>query len=216
MVQVDSFFDSSWRRLSRAAGFSASWTETNLSFLREEYSASNRHYHSRTHICSMLRWMEHYSDITPVADALQFAAFYHDAIYDTTSAVNEEQSAECAVESLSAEGEKPHLTDEVRRLILCTKNHLVDQHNLERSALFLDCDLMILASNASDYAVYAAQIRQEYSQFDDSAYRAGRLRVLNTFLSRERIFFTEKIRLEHEVRARDNLVREIEQLQLFS
>lgn len=209
-TESDTHFDYCWRRLCSSAGFSDSWSSEVLVILRSRYSEPGRHYHTLRHICQVLTWLEQFDKALPVA--LQLAAFFHDAVYDTKSKFNEEMSAQLAVDTLGQESADLGMIHEVRQLILCTKKHLPDESNAARSGLFLDCDLMILAASPAEYKLYTEQIRLEYSQFNDVEYRAGRTHVLKSFISRKTIFFTERVRLEYERGARSNITHEIELL----
>lgn len=208
--EFSDLFESYWCNLVADLGASSKDFAPMLIFLQEQYSAPGRYYHTIEHICKMLQWLHRFGRKPPAA--LQFAAFFHDAVYDTTSKLNEELSAELAVEMLAKESDDAQMIDEVCRLILCTKKHLPDETNAARSGLFLDCDLMILAAAPEEYILYTEQIRQEYSQFSDGEYRVGRTHVLKSFIARETIFFTDQIRREYEDTARANVAREIEQL----
>ncbi|MBY0548893.1 MAG: hypothetical protein K2W95_16595 [Candidatus Obscuribacterales bacterium] len=210
MSECRETFESYWCDLVGAICASSKPFAPMLTFLEQQYSAPGRYYHTLEHICKMLQWLHEFESAPPAA--LQFAAFFHDAVYDTASKLNEELSAELAVEMLAKESDNVQMIDEVRRLILCTKKHLPDETNAARSGLFLDCDLMILAASPEEYKLYTEQIRQEYSQFSDAEYRVGRTHVLKSFISRDRIFFTDQIRREYEDTARANITREIEQL----
>lgn len=210
MPECSEKFESYWCELVADLGASSKDFAPILIFLQEQYSLPGRYYHTLEHICKMLDWLHKFDSAPPAA--LQFAAFFHDAVYDTTSKLSEELSAELAVEMLSKESDDVQMIDEVCRLILCTKKHLPDATNAARSGLFLDCDLMILAATPDEYKLYTEQIRQEYSQFSDAEYRVGRTHVLKSFISRDTIFFTDRIRREYEDTARANIAREIEQL----
>jgi len=71
--------------------------------------------------------------------------------------------------------------------------------------LFLDFDLEVLGRERSEYVVYMRQIRREYNQFTDDMYRHGRRAVLEKFLERERLFFSEEFFEKFEETAKENL-----------
>jgi predicted metal-dependent HD superfamily phosphohydrolase len=118
----------------------------------------------------------------------------------------------------------------VAHLILCTINHEltfpldfeIDNclrdivHTTPQSAtlapLFLDLDLSILGSDEKTYKTYARQIREEYRQYSDKEYSAGRTKVLRHFVERERLFFTEHFLGKYEQKARANIAAEIDSL----
>ena len=69
-----------------------------------------------------------------------------------------------------------------------------------------------LICDEEDYDKYAAKIRKEYSWVPDDQYRIGRKKVLQDFLNRPRIYFTERAGKELEQQARVNIEREIARL----
>lgn len=181
------------------------------------YGAPERHYHTLRHIGHMLQQLDQYRHAIPLErgceSALGLAAIFHDAVYDSRSQSNEEDSAIMAQAFLSEAKASSAIIDVIGRLILCTRKHTLD-HSIEAiSGLFLDCDLSILAAPPDEYDLYAKQIRLEYNQYDDQEYRAGRARVLESFVSRPKIFFTPQIAHQLEAHARSNLHRELLQLQ---
>ncbi len=96
-------------------------------------------------------------------------------------------------------------------LIRATAKHEVIEDDTD-SAIFLDADLAILGSSEEDYDKYAAKIRQEYAWVPDDQYRAGRKTVLTNFLSRPKIYFTERAGKDLEEQSRKNIERELVRL----
>lgn len=95
-------------------------------------------------------------------------------------------------------------------LILKTQSHQYP-NKIEDKILF-DADLSILGASISEYRTYAQAIRKEYSWMDKKEYRAGRKQVLQSFLQRERIYFTDQMFTTLESKARQNILEEIESL----
>lgn len=71
--------------------------------------------------------------------------------------------------------------------------------------LLLDIDLSILGGEPETFAVYDAQIRQEYNWVPDVEYRRSRGDILAGFLGRPTIYRTEFFRERLESRAHGNL-----------
>jgi predicted metal-dependent HD superfamily phosphohydrolase len=97
---------------------------------------------------------------------------------------------------------------EVKRLILATKTHKADDDDTDCKIL-LDADLSVLGSSPELYDLYSAAIRKEYHWVTEADYRTGRKLVLENFLKRERIYYTEYMHQKYEVLARENITREI-------
>ena len=80
------------------------------------------------------------------------------------------------------------------------------------AGLLLDGDLANLGAGDETYLAYSEAIRREYSWVPDAAYREGRLKVLTSFLGRERLYYTGPVAERFEARARSNMANEIRTL----
>lgn len=211
MPQAKELWDKTMIMLAIAADKSEqAWQE-----LEQQYVNHGRHYHTLTHIDKMCELMEQFEPNPP--PELRFAVFFHDAIYDTTREDNEEQSALLATKVLSQLGINGAVQSLTSKLILCTKIHQPRPGDLAAmSGLFLDLDLLILASTPIEYDAYAAKIHKEYAWVPEAQYKAGRAHILNAFLERPFIYFTEEIRKRHERAARENIQRELSTLGVYT
>lgn len=176
-----------------------------LDDLLRRYGEPHRSYHNLFHI----EWLFSALEPHPIAEqaALELAVWFHDAVYDTTRDTNEEESAELARRTL--EPFDPELAHRVSDMVLATKTHHSDD---PATQLLLDADLSILGAESAVYQRYSRAIRQEYAWLPPEAYRAGRLRVLRSFLSRPRIYVTQAFGGLEEA-ARANLRGEVEWLE---
>ena len=77
------------------------------------------------------------------------------------------------------------------------------------TALLCDIDLSILAAEPARYDGYAGAIRREYAWVGEAEYRAGRAKVLQSFLQRPLLYVTAPCRFRWEDAARSTLEREI-------
>lgn len=195
-----------------SAEISQLWAELDL-----KYSEVHRHYHTLKHIEDLCQKLQEYLRLSECkssedVDAIQWAIFYHDIIYDPTSSHNEEDSAALFVTRLSAHI-PTSLVSQVERYILATKSHNVDEDEDDALKLFMDLDLSILAASEPDYAAYARAIRLEYIHFSDEAYQSGRIRVLQHFLGHNNIFRSTAFRNNGaEESARRNIEWELSEL----
>jgi predicted metal-dependent HD superfamily phosphohydrolase len=76
----------------------------------------------------------------------------------------------------------------------------------------LDFDLSILGQDWEIYEAYIQNIRKEYKLYPDFLYNPSRRKILENFLKRKSLFFTEKYQDILEDKARVNLIREIKLL----
>jgi len=166
------------------------------------YSEPQRVYHTLSHVATLFALLP---DGHSERAALEFAVWFHDAVYDPTRNNNEEESAALARARLGEMGLPEPLIVGVEQLIWATQTH---QATDPATALFLDADLSILGSDAETYDRYARAIREEYIWIPLELYRAGRAKLLEGFLRRERIYKTERF-LRLETPARVNLEREL-------
>ena len=170
------------------------------------YSENGRFYHTFDHLIAVL------TDVRELPATVQFAAWFHDVIYDPRRSDNEERSAAFAATALRQLTVPQPLIERVAQLIICTQTHQPPPGDEEAMAL-LDADLAILGAETAVYDRYAAAIRQEYAHVPEEAYRYGRIHILDTFLQRPRLYHTALAYQAHEARARGNLQRERASLQ---
>jgi predicted metal-dependent HD superfamily phosphohydrolase len=175
------------------------------------YCSECRFYHTLAHIQQVLNTIEGMIGFAGNLPAIQFAAWFHDSIYDSKAQDNEERSAEYAAAVLSDLGVPVGTVEAVAEMILYTKRHEAPVGDTD-SYILLDADLAILGADEGEYRLYAEGIRREYSWLSEGEYRRGRIRVLQKFLRRERIYYTERMFAELEGRARRNIRDEIEGL----
>ncbi|MCC7531468.1 MAG: type III pantothenate kinase [Candidatus Melainabacteria bacterium] len=197
-----------WARLMRELDIPQARWQPIWEKLESLYSERGRYYHNLKHIAKTLALLDRFSGGS-ASVLLRLAAFYHDAIYDVKAKDNEERSALLAKEDLASLGLPDCLAEDVAALIVATRGHRPLAGRLAKdSRLFLDADLAILASSASEYGRYAADIALEYDWMEPEAYRKGRAHVLKKFLDRKQLFYTPSVRAELQKKAVANMERE--------
>lgn len=176
------------------------------------YNDDGRHYHNSEHISKMLEGAEKWKQLSHDHDALCFAIWYHDVVYNAMKSDNEERSADVAENDLRRIGYPQHKIDKVKEMILRTKKHTEWRNDDADTSLLLDLDLAILGAEPSVYEEYTKQVRKEYGWVPGIMYRRGRRYVLQQFLDAEHIYRLNEFRNALEEKARENLLYEIEQL----
>ncbi|MBD2204707.1 hypothetical protein H6G33_07030 [Calothrix sp. FACHB-1219] len=176
------------------------------------YSTPDRYYHTCKHLLHILITIDNLKTYVKDRQSVEFAAWFHDIIYDTQAKDNEEKSAEYAGELLPILGITNNNIDQIKHLILNTKHHQAATDDVD-SQVLLDADLAILAADPIQYQEYATAIRQEYAWVPEAEYIVGRQQVLERFLQRDRIYFTPLMYTTAEQPARRNLQGEVEYLQ---
>ncbi|WP_104987331.1 hypothetical protein [Sorangium cellulosum] len=182
--------------------------------VRAAHGEPGRAYHNLDHVREVLARMDEVGrDIGWRSPREVFlAALFHDAVYAAGRHDNEARSAALAREAvarwLSGEGIDADL---VARLILLTARHgaLGPADVGEDEALFLDCDMAILGSDAAAFDAYDRGIAEEYGALPPEAYAAGRRRFFERLLAAEHIFLSPYFRGRLEGRARENLRRKL-------
>ena len=174
------------------------------------YSEKHRRYHTLKHLESVFELLKEVKPYLRNWNAIRFAVFYHDIIYDASRSDNEEQSAILAENRLSELKLEETLITKVYNLISSTKTH--ESNGNSDADFLLDADLSILGENEVRYQVYSAMIREEFNIYADNLYVPGRIKVLNHFLTKEYIYKTEMFRAKYEKQARTNLREELNSL----
>lgn len=178
--------------------------------IEKKYSGKSRHYHNLRHLENMFEEIDAVKNQIENFDIISFSIFYHDMIYDSTSKVNEEKSAEFSKETLASLGLNHEDIQKVYLQILATKSHKKSD-DIETNIL-LDADLSILGKDDEVYLEYTKQIRKEYSIYPDFLYKPGRKKVLEHFLQLQSIFKTDYFKAKYEVQARKNIEVELRNL----
>lgn len=177
--------------------------------LREDllarWSETHRKHHTVTHLHEMLDAIGLLADAGVEFDreAVELAAWFHDAIYEIGRDDNEDRSAELARELLASSA----VRDEVARLVLATKTHKVAANDVN-GAVLSDADLSVLGSDAFRYRAYAAAVREEYAEIPDEVFNPARAQVLASLLDGP-LFHTAAGRERWDEAARRNLAEEI-------
>jgi predicted metal-dependent HD superfamily phosphohydrolase len=179
--------------------------------IMDHYSSPGRYYHSLNHIIQFLKELEPFLKDIKEADAFLFAAFYHDLIYNPLSGSNEEESAGVAELRLSKLNVPQRSIDACKKFILATKDHFLNAN--EDINYFTDADLSILGKDDEIYTGYAQLIRKEYAMLPDEIYKPARKRILQHFLNMDRIYKTEIFYKKYEKPARQNIKKELLDLQ---
>ena len=176
--------------------------------LEKVYSAKSRHYHNLTHLDEMITLYEIHNSQLQFRDEVLYSIFYHDYVYKVTRKDNELKSAEHAllILPLNATLNKQLVFD----IICATQLH---QHNENEDTNWLiDFDLKILSKDWDDYKIYCNQIRKEYKIYPNILYKPGRKKALQHFLENPFIYQTEVFKTKYEVKARENIRKEISTL----
>lgn len=176
--------------------------------LVERYSEAGRYYHNLNHLEHLLSELIPYKHELRDNDAVLFALYYHDAVYNVLSNDNEEKSAALAEERMISLRVPPDRIKACMLHILATKAHIPSEDG--DANLFIDADLSILGQCWDTYSTYQKQVRQEYAIFPDTLYNAGRRRVLEHFLAMPSIFKTPPFYDKYEHQARVNIRRELD------
>lgn len=177
--------------------------------LAARHREAGRHYHGMAHVEALLRWLDQSRDLASDARAIEAAIWFHDAVYDPRSKCNEAESAQLARRELAALQWPEAAIAKVEALVLATAGHAPADNADEDTRLLLDLDLSILGQPPDVYAAYSAAIRAEYRHVDEADYRAGRRRVLQSFLQRPAIYQTARWHAAWEVQARANIAEEL-------
>ncbi|OHV63378.1 hypothetical protein LCM4577_27955 [Mesorhizobium sp. LCM 4577] len=180
------------------------------------YQAADRQYHGLAHIEAMLALASEYRHLLDDPQAVEAAIWFHDAIYDSRAKDNEAKSAELAERRLAGRV-VPHRLARIAAMINATATHQLppfrDDGALSDAALLLDMDLAILGAEPAVFDAYEKAVRLEYGWVEEPMWRAGRSAVLQNFLARSHIFYTQAFRDRFEAQAIKNLSRSLQALQ---
>ncbi len=199
-----------WDALGAALGLAGPrWSAEGRRLLRH-WSRWPRSYHDRRHLAACLRHAAEHRGQFRDPEAVLLALWYHDAIYWPWSKLNEERSAQWAVEFLRACGWDAARTAAVEQHILATQAHRAGDN--PDTAWVLDIDLAVLGQPEEVYRWFERGVRSEYRWVRWKRYVAGRSAVLKGFLDRPRIYLTDTFHAHYHAAARRNLRQALDAL----
>ena len=183
-----------------------------LADLRNRYAEPQRRYHTWAHIEALLGWFALRRDHLHDPAAVELAILFHDAVYDPARSDNEAQSAQ-----LLRDADLPDVSDDARlravRMIEATAAHgladNLDENDRSDMAEFLDMDLSILGAAPAVFDGYERAIRDEYAFVPEALFRAARRGILERFLERPTLYFSDWGHERFEARARSNIAASI-------
>ena len=205
MILQDRFLEITSHTIPGSVYAHAFWRE-----IEKHYSEAGRFYHNLTHLQEIFRLLD---EMLPSSqsDALSYAVFYHDIVYDVQKNDNEERSAGFAARDMERLLVPAATIAQCRSLILATKAH--EAAGPAEMNYFTDADLSILGREPEEYQAYCMQIRKEYAVYPDGLYNPGRARVLRHFLDMPRIYKTDLCFSRYEAQARRNMSAELASLE---
>ncbi len=171
------------------------------------YATPPRTYHNLDHVGGTLRVFDEVRRLADDPDAVEFALWMHDSVYEADKDNNEARSAETAGMIGGLLGCTPDFLETARILIMAT--HHTAPPPAGDPSFIADIDLAILAAPPDAYDAYARGIQREYAFLETDHYRAGRAAFLERMLDRKHLFNTAYFRAHHELEARANLQREL-------
>ncbi len=184
--------------------------------LAARYSEPHRAYHTLEHIEHCLNEFEQAWHLAKDPNAVEFALWYHDAVYDTKVRNNEERSAVLAKEVCLKIGLSSRFASRVQALILSSKHHRCNPENPDERIL-TDIDLAAWGKSWEGFQKDTDEIRREYSWWvPEDVFRKKRAEILQEFLDRPRIYNTAYFYGRYEAQAQRNLVRSIAELSKHS
>jgi predicted metal-dependent HD superfamily phosphohydrolase len=180
--------------------------------IRVLHAGPDRGYHGWSHPLALLALHAEIENMLHDAEAVRCAILLHDAIYEPRRKDNESRSAALAAEMLKDVVPEATL-GRTLRLIEATAHHAIPAglpaDEAADMALFLDMDLSILGAPPAIFDAYEAGVRHEYREVPPAAFSAGRAAILEGFLAREALYFSDWGRDRFEASARANLARSI-------
>lgn len=178
-----------------------------INVLLERWREPHRDYHGEPHLRAGLDALEQLG-----GTRLERIAFWcHDAVHTNTTPDDELASVSVARELLAQTLPESEL-EEVCRLILVTIDHAPEPGDAS-GARIADADLVGLGYDWPEYAANIAGIRAELPRLTDEQWRERRLATATMLLRHEPLFHTEFGHSHWEPRARENLRRELTELE---
>lgn len=187
--------------------------QAQLEALRDDYAQPPRAYHHFAHAQAVLAHCQAVAEGPGWRQPaeVQLAALYHDAVYVPGRSDNEARSAQLALQAITRWWPDAGIdAAAVASLIQLTARHasLTPEDVDGEQALFLDCDMAILAAPWPVFCAYHHGIAEEYRGVVPGwLFAFKRRRFLAGLLASPRIFLSAWGHARWDGAARDNLAR---------
>jgi len=179
--------------------------------LQAAYLESHRHYHTLQHIQDCLEWLDRLRHLAHKPDEIEFAIWFHDAIYKVDGKPGSEaQSAQRATGLLDQCEAPDSMRQREQQKIMATCH--AGTAPFSDAGLMVDIDLSILGADPVRFDRYNTNIRKEFAWVPEAEYRKVRKDILEGFLQRSAIYVTAELQQRWEGTARLNLARAIDSL----
>jgi predicted metal-dependent HD superfamily phosphohydrolase len=193
-----------WIKLCSAYDMTVSDADFLWNFLASLYSTPDRHYHTLDHVIEMIEAAPLLFDYADDYNAVQFAVWFHDVIYNTKRQDNEELSSQVCARLLLPYINRPTYM-KAAELIAVTKHHKPLKETDDE--LIVDLDLMRFADPWEKFCTNNENIRKEYFWVPDNMYAEKRREVLEYFGGLDPMFHTPKFQERYEAQAHHNIER---------
>lgn len=197
---------SRWMSLATSLQIPADTAQSAWLELESAYTEPHRHYHTLTHIGSVISALDRHRNRFYDARSAELALFFHDFVYDPARQDNEQASADRMLKMLEPTVPLEKL-GRACRLITATRTHKATDD--ADTNLVLDIDMSILGAPWLEYLSYARGVYAEYRpHYGFDAYAAGRVALfIEPTLAKIKIFLTDAFAEKEEI-ARQNLAQE--------
>lgn len=171
--------------------------------LKVLYSESSRAYHNLEHVEGCLDLLEDVRSECKSPEQVEFAIWFHDAVYDARRTDNEQQSALLAERVAIDVGLPPKAASHIAELILATRHDGIPTDS--DAQVLVDIDLAGLGRTFDQFKQTGSLVRQEFDWLDDETFKRNQSELFHRLLDRPNIFCTEFFRSRFEQQARENL-----------
>jgi len=203
-------FKQLWARSAMDGVATAAAAVAHFAVIDRHYHESHRHYHRPAHIAHCLRQFDAARPGMDQPDLVELAIWYHDVVYLCGASDNELQSAELF--KAHADGQlSSRAMAIVYDLIMVTIHDQKLPVTLDQEYV-VDIDLSSFGLPWEQFLTDSKAVRAEFNHLSDAEFYPGQCRFFDMLLARDNFCFTEFFRQRHELQARENIQRYLQQL----
>ena len=174
--------------------------------LSEQYESEGRFYHTLNHIQQCLRQLDtalpKAALTSNTAAKIEVAIWFHDAIYEPGSSLNEALSAELFEQHAKGFSNKEVVNDIARSIVETNHKH---SPSSELSKWVVDLDLSGMGLSNEKFQNDGESVRRELTHLSDQEYVDSQIRFFKGLLARDRIYHTDYFHDQYEAPARKNI-----------
>lgn len=193
-----------------------SMVEMSVEDLARHYGAADRHHHDLGHPVEMIELLRPIWSELEDPNGTEFAVWIHDVIQEPKVGDDEKRSLAWGLSTLELLGVPENRFLYLKPCVMATRHDPYNAPVRSDARYVADADLGVFGASPERFGRYCNGVKREYWFVPPAIFWFERRKILQSFLDRRYIYFTEYFRDLYETQARRNLANVIQAIEALS